>query len=100
MWPGFAHLIGTFIWREDLFFNMERARKVVKVTRRGQTTIPVEFRRRHCIEEGSQLVVEDRGDALLVRPVPRLEDEGGSLADKATLEEALETLRRSREDED
>ncbi len=34
------------------------------------------------------------------RPVPRLEDEGGSLADKATLEEALETLRQSREDED
>ena len=82
------------------FASMERRKRVVKVTRRGQTTIPAEFRRRHRIKEGSRLVVEDRGDALLVRPVPRLEDEGGSLADKATLEEALETLRRSREDED
>jgi hypothetical protein len=34
------------------------------------------------------------------RPVPRLEDEGGSLGEKATLEEALETLRKSRKDED
>lgn len=80
--------------------SMERRRRVVKVTRRGQTTIPAEFRRRHRIMEGSRLVVEDRGDALLVRPVPRLEDEGGSLAEKATLEEALETLRKSRADED
>jgi AbrB family looped-hinge helix DNA binding protein len=79
---------------------MERRRKVVKVTRRGQTTIPAEFRKRHRIQEGSRLVVEDRGDSLFVRPVARLEDEGGSLAGKATLEEALETLRRSREDED
>lgn len=79
---------------------MERARKVVKVTRRGQTTIPVEFRRRHRIKEGSRLLIEDRGDALLVRPVPRLEDLGGTLSGKATLEEVLRTLERSREDRD
>lgn len=79
---------------------MERRQKVVKVTRRGQTTIPVEFRRRHRIQEGDRLLVEDRGDALLVRPLPRLEDLGGSLSKKATLEQALKVLRQSREAED
>src|SRR2546428_120371 len=43
---------------------MDRRRKIVKVTRRGQTTIPIEFRKRHQIAEGSRLVVEDRGDAV------------------------------------
>jgi len=79
---------------------MERARKVIKVTRRGQTTIPVEFRRRHRIEEGSRLVVEDRGDSLLIRPVPSLEDLGGSLSKKTTLERLLKVLEESREDKD
>ncbi len=79
---------------------MERARKVIKVTRRGQTTIPVEFRRRHRIEEGSRLEVEDRGDSLLIRPVPRLEDLGGSLSKKTTLERLLKVLEESREDSD
>ena len=77
---------------------MERRQKVVKVTRRGQTTIPVEFRRRHRIQEGSRLVVEDLGDALVVRPVPNLEDLGGSLARKTTLERLLRVLEESRED--
>ncbi len=79
---------------------MERARKVIKVTRRGQTTIPVEFRRRHSIKEGSRLIVEDRGDALLIRPVPRLEDLGGFLSKKTTVERMLKILDESREDED
>jgi len=79
---------------------MERARKVVKVTRRGQTTIPVEFRKRHRIKEGSRLVIEDRGDVMIIRPVPLLEDLGGSLAKRTSLERALEILEQSRRDED
>ena len=79
---------------------MQRARKVIKVTRTGQTTIPVEFRRRHRIQEGSRLEVEDRGDSLLIRPVPSLEDLGGSLSKKTTLERLLKVLEESREDKD
>ena len=79
---------------------MQRARKVIKVTRRGQTTIPVEFRRRHRIQEGSRLEVEDRGESLLIRPVPSLEDLGGSLSKKTTLERLLKVLEKSREDKD
>jgi len=79
---------------------MERARRVVKVTRRGQTTIPVEFRRRHHIEEGSKLILEDRGDAMVLRPVTRLEDLGGFLSKSTTVERLLKILEDSREDED
>jgi AbrB family looped-hinge helix DNA binding protein len=78
---------------------MERLKKVVKVTRRGQTTIPVEFRRRHNIKEGSRLLLEDRGEAMLIRPVPQLEDMGGYLAKVTTLKRLLKTLQESREDE-
>lgn len=79
---------------------MERVRKTVKVTRRGQTTIPVEFRRRHRIEEGSQLIIEDRGDSMILRPVTRLEDLGGFLSKTTTTERMLRILEESREDED
>jgi AbrB family looped-hinge helix DNA binding protein len=73
-------------------------REIVKVTRRGRTTIPVHFRRRHGIEEGSQVILEDRGDAILIRPLPQLEDMGGFLAKATTVERLLKTLRESRQD--
>lgn len=79
---------------------MERKRKIMKVTRRGQTTIPIEFRRRHQIEEGSKLIIEDRGDAMVIRPVTRLEDLGGFLSKTTTAERLLKILEESREDED
>ena len=79
---------------------MARHGKIVKVTRRGQTTIPIEFRKRHRIEEGSRLMVEDRGDAIVFRPVARLEDLGGFLSKTTTLERMLKILDASREDED
>lgn len=79
---------------------MERRRKVVKVGRNGQTTIPVEFRRSHEMKEGSRLIIEDRRDSMLILPVPRLEDQAGSLSKKTTLERVLKVLERPREDKD
>lgn len=79
---------------------MERKRKIVKVTRRGQTTIPVEFRRRHRIEEGTKLMMEDRGDALIVRPLARIEEFAGFLSENTTVERLTRLLAESREDEE
>ena len=79
---------------------MEPIRRIVKVTRRGQTTIPVEFRRRYHIDEGSKLVVEARGDALVVRPLPKLEDLAGFLAGKTSVKRLSKILKESREDEE
>jgi AbrB family looped-hinge helix DNA binding protein len=36
-------------------------------TRRGQTTIPAEFRRKYEIEEGTTMEIKDRGDGLLLK---------------------------------
>src|SRR5437867_6510006 len=55
-------------------------------------------RRSSDLEEGSRLVVEDRGDAIVFRPVARLEDLGGSLSKTTTLERMLKILDESRKD--
>ena len=40
----------------------------VKVTRKGQTTIPAELRRKYNITEGSRLLVVDVGQGILMKP--------------------------------
>ena len=39
----------------------------VAVTRRGQTTIPVDLRKKYGIEEGTSLEVEDTGSGILLK---------------------------------
>jgi len=39
----------------------------VAVTRRGQTTIPIELRKKYGIEEGTSLEVEDTGSGILLK---------------------------------
>ncbi len=46
---------------------------VVKVTRRGQTTIPREFRVKHGIEEGDEILIEEGERGLVIRTIPKLE---------------------------
>ena len=79
---------------------MQRTRRVVKVTRRGQTTIPVEIRKRFGIEEGSRLVVETDDDAIVMRPIGRLEDLAGFLASAGGEERARRIIEESREEEE
>ncbi len=40
------------------------------LSRRGQTVVPAEIRRRHGLEEGDQLVWLDDGATIKVVPVP------------------------------
>lgn len=75
------------------------AAKRVKVTRQGQTTIPREAREKLGIDVGSVLDVETTDDAVLIRPVPRLEDLAGSLSKYSTVRKMKERLDRAREDE-
>jgi AbrB family looped-hinge helix DNA binding protein len=51
---------------------------VVKVTRKGQTTIPVEVRQKLVIKEGDKLLVEatERGQVIFT-PIRKLEDCAG-----------------------
>ena len=66
--------------------------RTVKVTRRGQTTIPVALRRRYRIKEGSRLIVEAREDGIVMRPVTNLEDLAGSLSKVSSRRRANDLL--------
>lgn len=44
----------------------------VRLSTKGQLVVPMEILRRHGWTEGMELVLEDRGDSVLVRPVRQL----------------------------
>jgi AbrB family looped-hinge helix DNA binding protein len=69
---------------------------VVKVTRRGQTTLPAEYRVILGINEGDELIVEV--GRQLVRRVPNLLDLAGADAKYGTPEEAKKAIERMREE--
>ena len=72
-------------------------RNIVKVTRRGQTTIPTNIRKKLNIKEGDYLLVETDGNRIIFTPILNLEQLSGFLADKADVEavkKEIEELRR------
>jgi AbrB family looped-hinge helix DNA binding protein len=71
---------------------------MVRVTRRGQTTIPVEFRKRFGIREGDELIVEPVEEGVLFRPIPRLEGLAGAYSKFGRVEEIKKDLDRVREE--
>lgn len=71
---------------------------IVKVTRRGQTTLPIEHRTRLGIKEGDHLLIEETAQGLLVRRVPDLIDLVGVDARYGTIEEAKKMIDRMREE--
>ncbi len=71
---------------------------IVKVTRRGQTTIPARFRKKLGIEEGDKLFVEVTEEGVLFRPVRKLEDMAGIDAEFGTPEEIKKEIEKLREE--
>jgi AbrB family looped-hinge helix DNA binding protein len=72
-------------------------KKEVLVTRRGQTTIPVEIRRKLKINEGTRLRVEVSGEKVVFTKAKTLSDLDGT--GKLTRDEAIRLLDKMREDE-
>jgi len=72
--------------------------RIVKVTRRGQTTIPLEIRRKLGIMEGDKLIVELEGEKIIFRKVPRLEELLGVDSSYGNIDEAKKELERMREE--
>ena len=68
--------------------------KEVVVTRRGQTTIPTQIRRKLDIKEGSRLRVDAEGDRLVFTKIPSVFELAGT--SKLTKEEALKLLDKMR----
>jgi len=71
--------------------------KEVVVTRRGQTTIPTEVRRKLGIEEGSKLRVEVEGNRVIFSKVQSLFDLAGT--SELSREEAFKRLDKMREED-
>jgi len=71
----------------------------VVVTRKGQTTIPVELRRKYRIVEGSRLEAVDTGEGVLFKPKLSFLDLAGSGAGKATVKEVKGLLDKLREED-
>lgn len=71
----------------------------VKVTRKGQVTIPVEYRRKLRIREGTRLIVSQDKDAIIMKPVPDIEDLAGIHSGKIALEEMRKELDRLRSED-
>jgi AbrB family looped-hinge helix DNA binding protein len=71
----------------------------VKVTRKGQTTITAELRRKYNITEGSRLLVVDVGQGILMKPSLKTSDLAGSGSNYATPEEMKKLLDKLREED-
>ncbi len=71
---------------------------IVKVTRRGQTTIPMELREKYGIKEGDELLIEDTGKGLMIKVIPRLEELAGIDAKFAKAEEIKKEIEKLREE--
>ena len=69
----------------------------VKVTRRGQTTIPAEIRKKLGIKEGDELLVEATRNGVLFKVIPKIEELAGVDSKFGSTEEVkleVESLRR------
>ena len=72
------------------------AEQIVKLTRKGQVTIPVEQRRKYSIKHGMRLLVKDSHQGILLSPVTPLEDMAGIDAGRVTVDEMQRRLDRMR----
>ena len=70
----------------------------VKITRRGQTTIPLKIRRQYGLKEGDHLTVEVTEKGILFKPVPNLLDMAGIDVGYATVEEVKKMVDKLREE--
>jgi AbrB family looped-hinge helix DNA binding protein len=71
----------------------------VVVTRKGQTTIPIELRRKYKVEEGSRMQVLDTGEGILLKPKFSFFDMMGADARVATPREMKSLLHKLREED-
>jgi len=72
----------------------------VVVTRKGQTTIPVDMRRKYKIEQGSRLEAIDTGSGILLKPGLTTADLAGSGKNHASVPEMKRLLDRMRAEDD
>ncbi len=70
----------------------------MKVTRRGQTTIPQKIRKQCGVKEGDRLLVEATEKGILFKPIPNVLDMAGIDAGYATVEQVNKMIDKLREE--
>ncbi len=75
-----------------------KLRKTVKVTRKGQTTIPVRIREELGIKEGDELAVETVDQTIVFKRIPKIEDCAGIFAGHADVTELKKEIDKLREE--
>jgi len=68
------------------------------VTRKGQVTIPAEYRKKYKIKKGVKMLVEDTSKGILLKPIQSLEEQAGIDAGKYDVKELKASLDRMREE--
>ncbi len=72
--------------------------KTVKITRKGQTTIPAQIREELGIKEGDNFIVEVRDEKVIFTRVPKLSDLAGVFAGHADMAELKKEIDKLREE--
>ena len=70
-----------------------------KITKKGQMTIPVKYRKKYSWKEGATLTFKETDDGLLVVRVPDIVDSAGALSSYADCKEVLSDLLRARKED-
>lgn len=68
------------------------------MTRKGQVTIPAEYRKKYKIKKGVKMLVEDTSKGILLKPIQSLEEQAGIDAGKYDVKELKASLDRMREE--
>jgi AbrB family looped-hinge helix DNA binding protein len=68
-----------------------------KVTKKGQVTIPSQFREEHGFGEGVVVAFKRTRDGLMIEPVRDITESAGKLSKFGTADEVIRDLIRSRE---
>ena len=71
----------------------------VKVTRKGQVTIPVAYRKKLRIHEGTKIVVSQEKDTIIMKPIPDIEELAGVHSGKIALEGMRRELDKMRSED-
>ena len=72
--------------------------KIVKVTRKGQTTIPAKIREQLGIKEGDKLAVETIDQQIIFKLIPRLDECAGIFSGHADVVELKKQIDKLREE--
>jgi len=69
-----------------------------KITKKGQTTIPVKYRKKYNLKEGVVVAFEETDEGLIIKPLPDIVDSAGTLSKYGDPKELLASLIKAREE--